>query len=423
MRINITKVPEKPGVYLFKGKEGKVLYIGKALNLRKRLKGYLNPTDTKIMSLVEKIINFETLAVASEIEALILEANLIKKFQPEYNVRLKDDKDYLYIKITNDPFPKVISARKKTLSDSKVYFGPYPSAAAVRTTLKIVRRIFPFSSCKPGRLRACLYYHLGLCPGVCIGEISQKDYSRNIRNVIRFLEGKKHKILDDLRKEMVKASVELKFEEADEIYNKIKSIEYITQPISDVSRYVEEPDFLKTYRQEALTQLMKVLSLPKMPKRIEGYDISNIQGEFATGSMVVFKNGEPEKESYRKFKIKKYTGISDTNMLKEVLQRRFLNSWPKPDLIFVDGGKGQLSAALSVLREFHLSIPVAALAKRLEEIFLPAKEKSIRLPRNSSALHIAQRVRDEAHRFAISYHRKIRNSNFLTIANTFVKLK
>ena len=422
MSLDLRDVPDRPGVYLLKDGQSKVLYVGKSVNLKNRLKYYTKPVpEPRINRLIELAKEVDYYEVGSEIESLILEVNLIKKYLPEYNVQLKDDKDYLYIIITKERFSKVLPARKRSITTAKYYFGPFPSSSSVRSTLKTLRRIFPYSTCKPPpteregkQKRACLHYHLGLCPGVCIGKASEKEYKKNIKDIVLFLEGKKQTVVNSLKKEMKEASGDLRYEKAGEISRKVKSLEYVLQKVHSVEKHLEDHQFMRVYREEELKDLQKVLNLKKIPRRIEGYDISNIQGEFATGSMVVFANGSPEKSEYRKFKIKKVVGINDTEMMKEILKRRFKNDWPLPDLIVVDGGKGQLSAVKSVLKELNVDIDFASLAKRLEQIFTPIKAGPITLPRDSKALHVIQRLRDEAHRFAISYHRHLRERNILT---------
>ena len=424
MNLNSTKISDKPGVYLLIGNDKKILYVGKASNLKLRLKSYKrNSSNPRINRLISKINTVNTFEVGSPVEALILEANLIKQYKPEFNVLLKDDKDYIYIKITKDIFPRVLSARKKSLTNAQYYFGPYPSSESVRRTLKIIRKIFPYSNCKPGSKRACLHFHLGLCPGVCVGKISQKNYLKNIRRIKLFLEGKKDSILRDLEKERRYLSAKLNYEGAAETHEKILALEYVSKPRNDVTRYMEDKDFLLTYRLSELKELKKVLGLRKIPKRIEGYDISNIQGEYATGSMVVILNGEAKKSEYRKFRIKKVVGISDTAMMEEIIRRRFKNNWDHPDLIMVDGGKGQRSACLKVLKQFNLKITCIGLAKKQEQIYTPNSNYPIRLPRNSKALHVVQRLRDEAHRFAIRYHRHLIGKDLLTVQMSSVSLK
>ncbi len=423
MRINSSKIPDGPGVYLLKNSKNKILYVGKAINLKKRLKYYTKSSkDPRINDLIGKVYKVDIYEVESEIESLILEANLIKKYKPSYNILLKDDKDYLYIIITRDKFAKILSARKRSTLDVKAYFGPFPSGKAVRRTLKVLRRIFPYSNCGLNKGRACLSYHMGLCPGVCIGAVTRKEYNQNILSITAFLQGRKQRVLDRLRQYVKKASSELQFEEAAKVQKKLESLEYVLQPTQDVNRYIEDPDFIQANYKEELQDFRKLLKLSKLPKRIEGYDISNIQGKYATGSMVVFTDGKSDKSEYRRFRIKKVKTISDTGMIKEVLTRRFKNDWQTPNLIIVDGGKGQLSACLSVLKKIEISIPCAALAKRREQLYVPKEQKPIRLPADSKALHLIQRIRDEAHRFAIQYHRLLRNKKLLTLQNRSVTL-
>lgn len=407
------KLPETPGIYIFKDKEGTPIYIGKAINLRKRVKDHFRGSyDQRENSLISKIKSIDWIKVDSEIEALILEANLIKKHKPHFNSQFKDDKDYLYIKITKDSFPRVLTARKKDLAGAKVSFGPFPSATKVRMTLKTLRRIFKFSNCKPNQKRACFYYHLGLCAGVCVGKINEKEYKKIIRQLIYFLEGKIEKVLKLLDEEQNLYSQGQQYEKALETKKTVEAIRYVTAPIRSPEIYLEEDS--SSIRERELKELSEAISLKESPNRIECYDISNIFGKSATGSMVVFQKGEADKSEYRRFKIKTVKQISDVAMMAEVLARRFGNSWPKPDLIVVDGGRTQVNAALRVLENLKKEIPVMGLAKRLEEIYLPDKVKPIRLSRRSDALKLVQRLRDEAHRFALSYHHKLREKEFLT---------
>lgn len=381
--------------------------MGKAIDLYHRVASYFNGHPGGVRTnLVEQIKAVETIIVESELEALILEANLIKKYLPQFNVRLTDDKDYLYIKITKEDFPKVITARKHELKGSLKYFGPFPSSRTVRDTLKALRRVFPWCAQAPrpglARLRPCFYYHIGLCPGACVGEISKKDYRKNIFRLSQLLEGKKKKLLEDLTKEMTAAAGQQHFEEAGRIKKMITGIQYLTQP-NRTKSYLENPNFLEDQKALALLELQKALNLKAIPQRIEGYDISNIQGKEATGSMVVLTNGEIDKSQYRKFKIRISGRPNDVAMLREMMRRRLKHQeWEFPDLIIVDGGVGQVRAADS-------GIPIFGLAKRLEWLY--SQDGSIiRLPRKSPALHLLQKLRDEAHRFAISYHRKLRDN-------------
>lgn len=429
--INRSQVPHKPGVYLYKDKSGRVIYVGKAIDLYHRVASYFSGSHSggggiKTAALVEEIRSVETIIVESELEALILEANLIKKYLPQFNVRLTDDKDYLYIKVTKEDFPKIITARKKDVKGSLKYFGPFPSSTTVKTTLKLLRRVFPWCSSTgyrkvsfldsyyttegggtiaKTRTRPCFYYHLGLCPGACAGEISQEDYRKIIKRFIKFMEGKQLELVDELVKEMQQASGQQNFEEAARIKKTLTGIFYLTQT-NRAQVYLENPNFLEDQRQIALAELQKALHLPNLPERIEGYDISNIQGREATGSMVVFTNGEIDKSQYRKFKIKISGRPNDVEMHKEMMRRRLKNDWPLPNLIIVDGGRGQVRGAQLEIKNLKLEIPLYGLAKRMEWLY-PPKGEIVKLPKSHPGLKLLQKLRDESHRFAITYHRKL----------------
>lgn len=416
MKLFIKHLPSSAGVYLFKDQFDRIIYVGKAINLKNRIGSYFkkNLNSAKTQLLVEKISKFEIVKVESEIEALILEAKLIKQYQPEYNSQLKDDKDYLYILISREEYPAVLTGRKQDLQKAQTYFGPFPSSLSARMTLKTIRKIVPFRiNCKPNSTRACLSVHLGLCPGVCQGSISAKDYQKNIAKIKRFLNGDTKWVLAQFEKEVKIYSKKQEFEKAQGVQKKIFAIKNITQKVESVEKYLSGPDILESKYQGQLNNLAQILGLASIPRRIECYDISNISGTNSTGSMVVLIDGQISKNDYRRFKIKTVSGINDPAMIKEVLQRRFSNSWPMPDLIIVDGGKSQLAAALSVLDKNKLGIPVVGLAKKLEELHIPNKKLPIRLPNNSPALYLVQKIRDEAHRFAISYHRYLRSQRFL----------
>lgn len=435
--MDLKVLPHAPGAYLFKNNRGKVIYVGKAVDLRHRVSSYFRKGSrllprTKL--LVGDIVDFEFIRVESEIEALILEANLIKKYRPYYNVRLKDDKDYLYIKVTKEEFPTVELARTRDLRDAKIYFGPFPESRAARTTYKLLRKLFPFRTCTPNQGKACFYYHIGLCLGVCIGAVDKKTYNLMIRRLIHFLQGKKDQTVRELTWDMNNAARKLEFERAAQIKRQLDSIEYVTHRTRLISQYMDNPNLIEDLRDQALGELAEAVNLPgRHLTRIEAYDNSNLQGSLGTSSMVVFTRGEPDRSQYRKFRIHRTKGADDYADMKEVFRRRFkhLKVDPAqkfnltdrkfldvnadesfeavPDLIVVDGGKGQLSAAASVLTELNLPIPIISLAKRLEEIYLPASSDPVRLPRRSESLKLVQHLRDEAHRFAITYHRKLRN--------------
>src|SRR5271157_709659 len=547
-------LPNKPGCYQMKNANGEIIYVGKAINLRNRVRSYFQDgrdQDIKTRQMVRHIADIQWIVVGSELEALILEMNLIKKHRPHYNIRLKDDKRYPYIKVHwADPFPKVTVTRQMLNAGAR-YYGPYTSVWAVHQTLDVLRRIFPYLTCDrviTGKdARPCLYYDIKLCSGPCIGAIDQAGYRQVIEDLSQFLEGRTGPIVDRLRQQMDTAAEELRFEQAATIRDQIQAIdkvvekqkvisseqmdsdviamarsdgeacvqiffiragkmigreyfilegtedeadnrvigEFIKQFYSEAATIppqvllpneVEEAQIIKqwlrtrrggqkvelvvprlgtpqelvemasenasdtlkalrtqweadTNRQtEALAELQQELHLANPPNRIECYDISNTQGTAAVGSMVVFQQGVPSKNLYRRYNIKSASGPDDFASMEEVLTRRF-KRWTAaqevsapgekpdpsfsllPDLLIVDGGKGQLGRAVKVLEAFGLSgrVPVTGLAKQQEELFLPGRSESLLLPRHSQGLYLLQRIRDEAHRFAITAHRNRRS--------------
>lgn len=370
---------------------------------------------------MESVWKIESVVVQSELEALLLEANLIKKHIPPFNVRWVDSKAYPFIKITiKDSFPAVLQARY--IDDPKaLYFGPYPNITEVRKILKLVRRIFPFVSVKKHPKRICLYYHLGLCPCPQVFDNNevQKTYKRNIRYLARFLEGKKELLVKELEKQMQNAAKSELFEEASLLKKQIEAISLITRPIRRPSEYIINPNLVEDEVKEALLRLEDVLTKEGIQvselSRIECYDISNIAGKQGTGSLVVFTNGRKDKSQYRRFKIHLRETPNDVGMMKEVLQRRTARKdWPLPNLIVVDGGAQQLGIAKHVLKEKGLNIPAIGLAKKLEEIYI-GPSKIVRLQKDDTALQLLQRIRDEAHRFALHYHRLLRNKFMLEL--------
>jgi len=428
---NQTKnIPNSCGVYFFKDKKGKILYIGKARNLKNRVRSYFNRglTDPRLAKMVQKVRKIDYTLCDSEIEALVLESELIRRHKPQYNIEWKDDKNFLYIMVTQEDIPRVAEVRPP-LIEKAYYFGPFTDAGAVRNTLKILRRIFPYRSCQRLPFKPCLQYFIGRCLAPCVGKVDIKDYQRLIKDFIGVLSGKKEKVIARLEKEMQKAAQKHEFEKAAILRDRLFDLKKIRQAIIFDSRAGSNK---RLKSDESLSGLVKILNLSKFPHRVEAYDISNIFGQEACGSMVVFTNGLPNKKEYRLFKIKRVKGIDDYQMMREVLERRFAKfkiKNPKfkilPDLIIIDGGKGQLSVALDVLRRLGLeeTIPAIGLAKREEEIILSKQTpgygsqstldhkenfKIIKLPRTSKVLHLLQRIRDEAHRFAISYHKKLK---------------
>jgi len=399
--MNLYKnLPASPGVYLMKNKKGKLLYVGKAANLRRRVASYfLRSGDLKTEKLAAEIKKIDYQKTQTSLEALILEAELIKRHKPPYNIKDKDDKSFLYVEITRDEFPRVLLVRGKSRSRGQ-RFGPFTSASSVREALKILRRIFPWSVHPAEKLgkfsRPCFDSELGLCPGVCVGRADKKSYLANISHLKLFLQGKKKQILKNLKKEMALASQRLEFEKAEKIKRRIFSLNHI----QDIA-LVREPE-----PPNAKYPLLNT-------RRIEGYDVSNISGTLATGAMAVFRGNEPDRGEYRRFKIRTVFKSDDLAMLEEILRRRFNNPWPLPDLVLVDGGLAQAKAAKRVLDELGLKIPVLGLAKGKKR-----KENRLvgRLPRDIDK-RILIRLRDEAHRFAVNYHRQLRNANLMEKQN------
>lgn len=555
----LDNLPPKPGCYMMKNDTGNVIYVGKAINLRSRVRSYFHASvkhGSKTNQMMRRISDIEWIIVDSELEALILENNLIKKHRPQFNVRLKDDKTYPYIKVHwADRFPKVTVTRRMVLDGSR-YFGPYTSVWAVHQTMGVLRRIFPYLTCDREITgedkRACLYHDIKLCRAPCIGAIEHDQYRQMIDDLCSFLDGRTEKIVARMRLEMENAAEGLRFERAATLRDQITAIETIVERQKVVSsEYIDSDvlalarsngdacvqvffirggkligrdyfllegaletsdsdvmaEFMKQFydkapkvpsqvllpheveeariirqwlrqkhagqkieilvprrgkkrdlvlmaeenavetlnslqarwqadrhrQEQALSELQEALALSEPLNRIECYDISNTQGTAAVGSMVVFEGGVPKKKLYRRFNIRSVVGPDDFASMEEVLTRRF-NRWlaakemegepgykPNhafallPDLLIVDGGKGQLGRAVEVLERFDLSaiVPAVGLAKQNEEIFLPGKPRPILLPSKSQGLYFLQRVRDEAHRFAISSHRKRRTKEGL----------
>jgi len=399
-------LPDSPGIYLMRDWMERVLYVGKAGNLHRRVSSYfLRPQEAKTERLLERIKKIDYEVTDTAIEALILESHRIKEFAPPFNVKEKDDKSFLWVLITKDELPRVLLAR------GKGDYGPFTSASSIREALRILRRIFSWSVHPPEKLgtfpRVCFDCEIGLCPGSCIGSVDRREYARNIKNLRLFFEGKKKQIIRSLTREMETASRDLDFERASKLRGQI----FALQHIQDIALIGEEKLDIRNSGLSA-------------PLRIEGYDISNISGTSAVGSMVVFSGDRPDKKEYRKFKIKTIFQSDDTGMLKEMLRRRFTrlrqgyggqeredySSWPLPHIILIDGGKGQVNAAQSVLDEVGLRIPVVGIAKgptRKKNEFVG--EVPLSIPES-----ILIKVRNEAHRFAISYHKEVRRRRFLS---------
>jgi excinuclease ABC subunit C len=429
-RTSYQELPTKAGVYRFLNKDGTILYVGKANDLKSRVSSYFVNTNLlygKTKALVAQIDKIKITTVESELEALLLEAFYIKQFKPKYNIRLMDNKSYIRIRITvKDPYPKVLLARREDDKNS-VYFGPYPSSQSVRLVLKTMRKVFPYQSVVNHPKRICLYNHLGLCPCPPVNDSPElkREYRKNIRGIIRMLEGESQKIMKELEKARDAASKKEDFETALQLQKRINALSLITTPFHRPFEYDVNPNLRSDIRQQEMDELRDILNkhgfnLDNL-ERIECYDISNIQGTYATGSMVVLTHGEIDKSQYRRFKIKrdwdkrKQKDLpNDFAMMKEVLKRRMNHDeWAMPSLLVVDGGKGQVSSARDILGD---RIPLIGLAKREETIVIPKVEgfEEVLLPRNTKALQLIMRIRDEAHRFAITYHRKLRGKGALT---------
>ncbi|OQX53661.1 MAG: hypothetical protein B5M48_02695 [Candidatus Omnitrophica bacterium 4484_213] len=391
----INNLPKAPGVYFFCAKNDKILYIGSSGSIRTRIASHLQSRDSKIRRMLEEAVRIRYRKTNSVLEAVILEAKLIKAHQPKYNVKLKDDKSFVVIVISKDEFPRVWVTRLSKVSAPGEFFGPYTNAKLARRALEILRKIFPCRVCKNIPQKACLEYHLGRCPAPCLGKISPRDYKRNINHLKLILKGKAKTLIAKLKKEMKEAADKENFEKASQIRNKIFAFSHL-RDIGLLTR--ESPSILQG--------------------RIEAYDISNIKEKLATGSMTVFEDGELARSQYRKFRIEKLRG-GDVGMMKEVLERRFAHrEWPYPCLILVDGGRAQLNAAKKVLESRDLKIPLVAIAKpqkrqrRMPDRFYTDLALS---PQEKKSLF---RLRDEAHRFAITYHRLLRKKSIIPNKNS-----
>ncbi len=518
-------LPLVPGVYLMEDAADRILYVGKAKSLKKRVKSYFrNDLDPKTRALMKQFHHMEYMVTDTEKEALILESNLIKKHMPRYNIRLKDDKRYPYIKVTNETFPRVLITRR-VLDDGSYYYGPFPEATALRRLVKFLKALFKVRDCK--RMDGpCLNYQIDLCNAPCDKKITEEEYKKLVDNVSFFFEGKYDEIMGILKSEMEQAALNHEYEKATVLRDQLSSVEevlekqkmeftrsldqdvvasasdnelacvvvfsvregkiigkddflmsgaentseekiisaflkqYYTGPRHvpakiiipkevedkklveewlsekrDASVSIEVPSEGVEYRlvrmvsknaeiilnhqkevKGALLDLKKYLGIPRIPKRIEAFDISNISGKMAVGSMVVFENGAPKKKYYRRYKIQT-EGPDDYAMMREMLERRYTglldDKGPSPDLVLVDGGKGQLNVATEVFNSLGVhDVPVIGLAKEFEHVFIPQTPSPLILPRDSEALLLLQRIRDEAHRFAINYHKTLRSKEF-----------
>ncbi len=418
----LKNLPRSPGVYFHKSKTGEIIYVGKAAVLKNRVKSYfqnLQAHDVKTQALVAEIVDTDWVEVSSEVDALFLESEMVKRYMPRYNVLLRDDKSQLFVRIDMKNEYPYVSFTRQPADDGAQYWGPYFNGFAVKKALHILRRVFPYSTHRTLPSRVCLQYHLGLCPGVEEKKINSLEYKKDLRKLIRYIKGEGQAILKEVVKDMKKAAEAQEFERAAALRNQYRHLAQLQNQIIFGDR-----EFLDISKDEALSGLTNLLELKKLPYRIEGYDISHMSGTNNAASMVVATNGLADKREYRKFKMRLF-GNDDFAHMKEAVSRRFSGrhqDWQLPDLILIDGGKGQLGAAIAALEEKHITIPVIGLAKREEEIIIHKRLSNItlradkhmvvesnefyavRLAKNSHIVKLLQRIRDESHRFAVSYH-------------------
>lgn len=428
MENKLKDLPKGPGVYFHKDNAGQIIYVGKAAVLRNRVRQYFQASrnrDPKTELLVQEIADVDWQEVDSELEALFLEAELIRRYMPRYNIMLRDDKAMSFVRIDfKSKYPSVTLTRRP-LDDKADYYGPFLSAFALKKALKYLRRGFPYSTHTQIPKRACLQYHLGLCPGPETGELNEKLYKSNLKKLIRVLKGQRKTLMQEIERDMKRAATDSEFEKAATLRNQLLALKNLGQQV-----LFSDKEFQDISKDHALVEITDLLGLKKPPKRIEGYDISHMSGTDTVASMVVFTNGVSDKARYRKFK-SRIKGNDDFAHMNEVIMRRFeksnLEQWGKPDLLLIDGGKGQLEAAIKALIQKNVEFPVIGLAKKQEEIVIkndwPAtslnkntilklrgfsKETDdftlVELPHSSNIVKLLQRIRDESHRFAVSYH-------------------
>ncbi len=441
IREKLSNLPFRPGVYIFKNNQGKIIYIGKAKSLKNRVGSYFHTnlqSETKTGALVSRINDIDIIEVESEFDAVILEAELIKKYRPKYNIAQKDDKTYLYIVIRNEKvkieskeifLPKLMTVRKTELLPKDEKFGPYPDSVTAKFVVRTLRKIFPFRDCSYAkfttyhkRKKPCLYGHLKICPAPCINysEEDLKDYKKIFTNIKKVLKGGSFSVLKELNSKMNFFAKQKDYEKAAVYRDLISKFNYIRQKSKSPEVYMENPMLVEDVGMMSMKNLQQIIpTLTKLPIRIECYDISNISGKEAVGSMVVAENGLINKKEYKRFRIKYKTTPDDFHMMQEVLSRRLSHhskiaedgkSWRDPDLLVIDGGKGQVSAVLDAISATSLNIPVIGLAKKYETIvFKDGLEfREILVDKSNPGLSLLIRIRDEAHRFAQAYHHKLR---------------
>ena len=417
-------LPETPGVYLMKNDEGKIIYVGKSVNLKSRVTQYFHHSDhpPKTRAMVRNVADFEIINVDTEFEALILECNLIKKYRPRYNVSLKDDKMYPYVRITNEEYPRLCITRRP-IEDGSRYFGPYTNVGAMQQSLKLLRKIFPLRTCKRFHKRPCLEYHIKRCLAPCTKDIDINKYREMVEAVALFLDGQTHELESQLSEKMQAAAESLDFENAAYFRDLIISVKKLSEMQMILNSKAELEDISEVDHMNDVYDLQSRLNLTSPPRRMECFDISHIQGAETVASMVVFQDGVPDKSSYRRFKLRTTEGKPDDFLsMQEVTTRRYSKCENLPDLIVIDGGIGQLNSALEIIRPL-CDVPVIGLAKQFELVFVEGESTPIELPMDSPAIKLLQRIRDEAHRFAITYHRKLRRKrNLQSVLNSIEQI-
>lgn len=412
----VNNLPHSPGVYIMKNSSAGVLYVGKANDLKKRVSSYFQRSRShpeRIESLISQIVDVDFIPTSTSAEALIYENGLIKQLSPKYNVVLRDDKSYPLLKLTvNEKFPRLIITRERK-NNGAVYYGPYTNAKLLKEALKILQKIFPLRTCNKMPKKECLQFHIQQCLGPCIGKVMEERYNDLVSELKLFLEGRRAELLKLLSDKMKELSRNERFEEASEYRNRLEALSAVKE-----GRINYRP-------MDELEELQKILGIRRRLERIEAFDVSDIMGNEACGSMVYFYKGKPDKNEYRRFKIKTVAGMDDYSMMRELIRRRYTRSLEEkkilPDLIVIDGGKGHLGIALDELKKLSLdNIPAIGIAKparlqgkparaggEFERIYAKGKKEPLILPKESKALHLLERIRDEAHRFAISYHKKL----------------
>ncbi len=415
LETKLKKLPISPGVYFHKNAAGEIIYIGKAANLRNRVRQYFQASrhrDPKTDLLVKEIANIDWVEVETEVDALFMEAEMVRRYMPPYNILLRDDKSLSYVRVDIKSDYPTVKFTRRPLDDEAEYFGPYISIFEVKKALRYLRRAFPYATSKPiNQKRAGLHYHLGLDPGLEDGRTSLEDYRANMRKLMKYLRGNRLGLVREIEQEMKRAARSKNFELAAKLRNQLFSLQALSRQVLFSDR-----EMLDASKDQALVELAKLLGLKQPPKKIEGYDISHIQGTDTVASLVVFINGLPSKTDYRKFKMH-LAGNDDFGHMAEAIKRRFrdenVKKWNLPDLVLIDGGKGQLSAAIAARDSAgQPKIPMIGLAKRFEEIIVQKDQnfEVIVLPESSHVVKLLQRIRDESHRFAVSYHSSLRGN-------------